>query len=250
MPGAPLVCHVLLVEARHGLALIDTGFGRADIADPKRRIGFYRHVIRPLLDPEETAVEQVRRLGFAPADVRDIVLTHFDADHIGGLADFPEARVHTTGDEWEAASSRRTWLESSRYRPAQWEHAPKVVTHGAGGEAWRGFTAAKRLAEIDDGVVLIPLPGHTRGHAAVAVDTGGRWIFHAGDAFYDRSVLQRTGRQPLVLTVQEWFVAHDWPRLRANQERLAELHRTDPDVLVISAHDPALFEHARARGAG
>ncbi len=246
MPGAPLVCHVLLLEAARGLALIDTGFGSDDIADPGKRIGTYRHVIRPSLDPEETAIAQVRRLGFDPADVHDIVLTHFDADHIGGLSDFPDARVHTTADEWAGASQRGSWLERTRYRPSQWAHAPKLITYGAGGETWRGFSAATQLAGIDDGVVLIPLPGHTRGHAAVAVDDGQRWIFHAGDAFFDQSVITGVGRQPLALAVQERLVAHDWTRVRENHARLAELHRTEPGLLVISSHDPALLERARA----
>ncbi|WP_394840919.1 MBL fold metallo-hydrolase [Pendulispora brunnea] len=247
MPGAPLVCHVLLLETRNGLALVDTGFGSADIADPAGRIGFYRHVTRPLLDPAETAIEQVRQRGFDPADVRDIVLTHFDSDHVGGLSDFPWARIHTTADEWAAASNRWSSLERARYRPAQWTHGPKMVPHGAGGDVWRGFASAKCLTEIDDAIVLIPLPGHTRGHAAVAIDADHprrRTILHAGDAFYDRSIVAGIGREPLVLTVQEWFVAHDWARVRSNHERLAELHRTDPELLLVSAHDPALLTQA------
>ncbi|MCT9113339.1 MBL fold metallo-hydrolase [Streptomyces mirabilis] len=40
-----------------------------------------------------------RELGFDRTDVRHIVLTHFDADHIGGLSDFPHAQVHVTAAE-------------------------------------------------------------------------------------------------------------------------------------------------------
>jgi glyoxylase-like metal-dependent hydrolase (beta-lactamase superfamily II) len=34
------------------------------------------------------AFEQVRALGFAPNDVRHVLLTHLDRDHAGGLSDF------------------------------------------------------------------------------------------------------------------------------------------------------------------
>ncbi|MFE6931116.1 MBL fold metallo-hydrolase [Streptomyces sp. NPDC057699] len=44
----------------------------------------------------QTAARQVEKLGFSRDDVRHIVLTHFDADRIGGLADFPDAQVHLT----------------------------------------------------------------------------------------------------------------------------------------------------------
>ncbi len=47
-PGAPMVCHVLLLETDRGLALIDTGFGLLDCENP-RRIGPSRYVLRPAL---------------------------------------------------------------------------------------------------------------------------------------------------------------------------------------------------------
>ncbi|GAA2678144.1 MULTISPECIES: MBL fold metallo-hydrolase [Actinosynnema] len=246
LPGARVVTHVLLLETPTGLALVDTGYGTADIAAPARRLGAYRHVIRPVLDRAETAVEQVRGLGFAPEDVRDVVVTHFDTDHVGGLADFPWARVHVTATEWEAASRPSTALERGRYRAAQWEHGPQVSTHGPGGESWRGFAAARELTDVAPGVVLVPLPGHTRGHAAVAVDAGSRLVLHAGDAFYDHRTLTGGGTPPLALRAQERAVAHDHRLLRANQERLAELHRQgEQDLLLVNAHDPALLAAAR-----
>ena len=84
-----LVCHVLLVEGPTGLVLVDSGFGLEDVRDPAGRLGSSRRLVRPVLDPEETALRQVEGLGFSPHDVKAIVLTHFDSDHVGGLADFP-----------------------------------------------------------------------------------------------------------------------------------------------------------------
>ncbi|WP_157871168.1 MBL fold metallo-hydrolase, partial [Streptomyces aurantiacus] len=50
-----------------------------------------RDVLRPALDLRETALHQIRQLGFRAEDVTHIVVTHFDADHVGGLADFPDS---------------------------------------------------------------------------------------------------------------------------------------------------------------
>jgi len=240
-PGLRLVTHVLLLETGGGLVLVDSGIGLADIADPRRRIGPYRHIARPALDPAEAAIHRIRELGHDPADVRDIVVTHLDFDHIGGAADFPAARVHLTADEWSAANTRRSLLERGRYHPAAWNHEPRVVTYDTAGDTWRGF-AVTPLDGVDD-VALIPLPGHTRGHAAVAVNTGERWILHAGDAFYHRNVLSG-GREPVLSRLQERMVAHDWTRVKANHAALAAVD--DPDVLVVNAHDPVLLETAAA----
>ncbi|MEU4423220.1 MBL fold metallo-hydrolase [Actinoplanes sp. NPDC024001] len=237
-----LVCHVLLVETGDGLLLVDSGFGLRDAADPARRIGAARFLLRPALDPDETAIRQVERLGYAPSDVRDIVLTHFDGDHTGGLADFPWARVHLTAAEAGAARHPRTRNERYRYLPAQYAHGPDLVEHDpARGTGWRGFAAA---TEIRPGVVLIGLAGHTRGHAAVAVDAGERWILHTGDAFYHRGQLDGSP-VPRLLARSERMIAHDRALARANHERLRQLWAAgDPGLSIVNAHDPELLRRA------
>lgn len=246
-PSAPVVCHVLLVEAPDGLVLVDSGYGLADIADPGTRLGPTRHLMRPVLDPHESAVRQVERLGFTAADVRHILLTHLDTDHAGGIADFPDAQVHTTVAEWSAARSPASVIERGRYRPTVWAHGPRIVTHEPKGEAWHGFAAAQPLDDVAPGIVMIALPGHSRGHAAYAVESADRTVLHAGDAFYHHSVLDGRGRQPAVLTVMERMVAHDHRRVQDNHARLAELHRSAAaDVTIVNAHDPELLATVRS----
>ena len=247
MPTAPMVCHVLLIETDNGLVLVDSGYGSHDCADPGPRVGPTRRFVRPLLEQTETAIHQIRQLGFGASDVRHIVVTHFDVDHIGGLADFPEAEIHVTAAEALGAMRAPTRGEKVRYRPAQWAHGPKIVEHSPDGEKWWGFAAAKELDEISPGIALVSLPGHTRGHACVAVDAGHRWVLHAGDAFYHYGTLDGRTPVPRALTSMEAFVAFDRKTVLENHARLAELHqRRDPDLLIVCAHDPTLLELARA----
>ena len=120
---ARLVCHCLLVEAGERLVLVDSGFGMLDVdrlrrpwqaIRPRPRLDetdtarhqlprhLYAHLAtRPRLAAGETAVRQVVRLGHAPSDVTDVVLTHLDLDHAGGLPDFRRARVHVDRAELE-----------------------------------------------------------------------------------------------------------------------------------------------------
>lgn len=249
-----LVCHVLLCETADGLVLIDSGLGLQDLANPAARLGPARHLLKPAYDPAETAVRQVEALGFAAEDVRHILATHFDLDHIGGIADFPWAVVHTTAVEHAAATAPATLNERRRYHAAQWSHGPTVRTYDGGGEPWRDFAAAYPLEGLDERFALVPLPGHTRGHAAVAVDTGdGGWLLHAGDAFFDRSSVagphsSATDRRPnRMLRAFEQVVAFDRPAVRHNHERLAELDaRLESGIRVICAHDPVLYDRLAA----
>ncbi|MCV7063272.1 MBL fold metallo-hydrolase [Mycolicibacterium vaccae] len=247
-PGVgTMVCHVLLVESDAGLVLVDTGFGIPDCDDPGRFGHIRRRLIRPKFDHDETAVRQIERLGFRRSDVRHIVVTHFDADHIGGLADFPDAQVHVTAAEAHGAMRSREIPNRIRFRPPQWAHGPKIVEHGVDGEAWRGFAAAKELSAIGPGFVLVSLPGHTDGHACVAVDAGHRWVLHGGDSFYHPGTLAGTPPVPTFTALLEKLVASDRAKVRQNHIRLAELYRDGhPDLFMLCSHDPELYEQARA----
>lgn len=245
-----LVCHVLLVESPKGLVLVDSGFGLAALADPRRLVGPVAPMMRLARDPAETALHQVQALGFRREDVEHVVLTHLDADHVGGIADFPDAVVHTTAVELNTAQAPPTRAERGRYRPVLWAHGPRWRRYeGADARPWNRFDAAHPLEGLD-GFALVPMPGHTRGSAAVAVDTGDGLLVHAGDAAFHRSTLAgptspRLDRRPRrAVLAMEQLLAVDRGQVRANHARLAELAATD-GVDVVLAHDPVLLERYR-----
>ncbi|CAN3130825.1 putative metallo-hydrolase Rv2300c [Mycobacterium sp. smrl_JER01] len=241
-----MVCHVLLVESDAGLVLVDSGFGTRDCAHPGRFGSFRSRLIRPKFDPNETALSQIEALGFQGSDVRHIVVTHFDADHVGGLSDFPDAQVHVTAAEAFGAMRSRALKDRIRFRPWQWAHGPKFVEHHADGEAWRGFAAAKELTEIGPGFVLISLPGHTRGHACVAVDAGHRWLLHGGDSFYHPGTIGAPSKVPMWTARLEMLFASDRAKVKQNHRRLTELYRRqDPDLMILCSHDVSLYERAK-----
>lgn len=246
-PGVgTLVCHVLLVESDNGLVLVDAGFGSLDCADPGRFGHIRRRLIRPAFNPAETALTQIEALGYQRSDVRHIIVTHLDADHIGGIADFPDAQVHVTAAEVFGAMRSDAFSEKIRFRPNQWAHGPNIVEHEVEGEAWRGFALAKELTEISPGFALVSLPGHTRGHACVAVDAGHRWILHSGDAFYHYGTIDGSRPVPTLTAKLETMAAYDQKMVLDNHFRLAELYRRgDPDLMIVCSHDRTLFERAK-----
>jgi glyoxylase-like metal-dependent hydrolase (beta-lactamase superfamily II) len=247
-----MVCHCLLLETpRDGLILVDTGFGTADLAGTTGLPRAFRALTGPALDPQETAVARVRALGHRPGDVRHVVVTHLDLDHAGGLADFPAAAVHLHARELTAATTRRAASERQRYLPAQWAHAVRWEPYAEDGDAWRGLPAVARLRGVDAEVALVPTHGHTRGHTAVAVRTGDRWLLHAGDAYFRRGALTGEAPVPASLRLFERLNAVDDRARRGSLAALRALAAQHPDVTVFSAHDADEFDAldaARAPG--
>ncbi|MEZ4236270.1 MAG: MBL fold metallo-hydrolase [Myxococcota bacterium] len=229
-----MVGHCLLVEAPAGLVLVDTGFG---LLGARRLPRSFRLAAGPDLSPERTALRQILALGFDPRDVRDVVVTHLDLDHAGGLADFPEARIHVQAEELEAATHRRSPRARLRYLPAQFGHHPRWARHAPAGERWRGFEAVAAIDGLPPEILLLPLPGHTRGHQAVAVDTGAGWLLHAGDQYAHRGRVDPAVPVPFGQRAFERAIAWDHRRVRDNQARLRELRAAADDVTVFSAHD-------------
>ena len=243
--GSHLVCHVVLLEtSTAGLVLIDTGLGSADYADLTSRLGFgfARLYARPSCDPSLAAIHQIRRLGFSPADVQHIVLTHLDLDHVGGLSDFPDALVHVHETELEAAHARAGLRGRLRYRPPMWAHGPEWRTYHHAGEPWLGFEAVRNLAGLGEDLLLVPLFGHSYGHVGIAIDTADGWLLAAGDAYFDQHEIKLPERScdPRAALFQIVVGAEDKSR-RHNQDRLRALHAERPDVEIFSAHDPTEY---------
>lgn len=247
---ARLTCHCLLLETDRGLVLVDTGLGLEDVRSPVSRLSrFFVGLMRPRFDEHETAVRHVERLGLSPRDVRHIVLTHLDFDHAGGLADFPRAQVHLLAEEAQAAQQRVGAIARGRYRPQQWSMAGAWQTYAPGGEAWFGFACVRDLAGLPPEILLVPLIGHTAGHAGVAVQTDEGWLLHAGDAyFYHGELNTERVRCPLGLRAYQAMMEVDRRARLHNQQRLRDLVYEHGDAVhVLCAHDPTEFEKWAAR---
>jgi glyoxylase-like metal-dependent hydrolase (beta-lactamase superfamily II) len=252
-PTAQLVCHCLLVETdASGLVLVDTGFGSRDVEDPYGRLSpLFIHMNRIRLEHRYTALAEVTARGFSPRDVRHIVLTHLDFDHAGGLEDFPEATVHVLQPEAEAAEHRDGFIRRRRYRPEQWDEVGHWSFYDRGGERWFGFDAVRGLAGLPPEILMIPLPGHSAGHAGVAIDTPDGWLLNAGDAYFYRREMDAEPTCTPGLAAYQRLMEEDRPTRLYNQERLRALANSRrSNVRIFCSHDPVELAALQRLGTG
>jgi glyoxylase-like metal-dependent hydrolase (beta-lactamase superfamily II) len=246
-----LSCHCLLLELNDRLVLVDTGFGLRDVAQPRSRLSwFFLMLTSPDFREEMTAIRQIQRLGFNATDVRDIVLSHLDFDHAGGLDDFPRARVHLMREEQESALAQSTMLDRMRYRPQQWGTRGNWVPYTQQGERWNGFECVKELQGLPPEILLIPMRGHTLGHAAIAMRQSTGWLLHAADAYFYQHEMDRDNpRCTPGLRFYQWMMEKDRGARLDNQRRLRELKNSRKDITVMCSHDEHDFEVLAGRPA-
>ena len=246
-----LTNHCLLIEDGNQLVLVDTGFGLQEVRNPRSRLSeFFLTLNAPHFREELTAIRQIERLGFDPRDVRHILLTHLDFDHAGGLDDFPQAKVHMMRSERDYALEQKTWLDRQRFRPQQWGTQKNWMVYDvSGGDGWFGFSRAQNLKGISDEIVMVPLTGHTFGHAGIAVKSEDRWLINAGDAYFYHGEMNvnRPHCMPGLNFYQRMMDKNHKSRVM-NQERLRELKKNHSDeVEIFCAHDVVEFSRLAKR---
>jgi N-acyl homoserine lactone hydrolase len=203
-----------LIVAADRVVLVDTGFPASYADDPVaagRRDGLDVFGRLVSLSAENLPPAQLALAGLAPRDVTDLVLTHGDIDHVGGLDGFPHATLIVSRAERDAGPPRYF----GDLRPVAWPAEPRY-----------------RLVESDEdllpGVTLLSTPGHSPGHLSLLVRlprTGA--VLLAGDA------ISRPAELHSGVTGGAW----DPALARVSAERLRRLASLE-GALLVYGHDP------------
>jgi glyoxylase-like metal-dependent hydrolase (beta-lactamase superfamily II) len=232
----------LLHHPEHGWGLFDTGYApRCHEASRGWPFAIYRHVAPIHAAPDDTVVAQLEAANLSAADVRWIVLSHFHADHVAGLADFPRARLWASRVGWEYARARRGIRALRRgllpdllppelaERITLLDSLDVPLVENLGG-AWELFG--------DGSARLVPLPGHVRGQlgmlARVHDAAGEREVLFAADATWLSTAI-RERRPPHAIT--RVFI-DDFGALERTLQRLHDFAAARPDVRIVPTHCP------------
>ena len=159
----------LFVHPKEGPTLIDTGYTEHCLSGAKRStvLRAYARVLQPQLVEEEQAVPFLARFNLTPADIRRVIVTHFHADHVAGLAAFPNARFSASGAAWDRLR-RKSTNENVRHGVF-----PELIPSDF--DTRLDAVEASKTSEVallpdsydlfgDGSVKAVPLQGHADGH--------------------------------------------------------------------------------------
>ncbi len=239
-----LQCHslvALLHHPQHGWLLWDSGYApRMLEATQALPFSLYRRATPLFLSPQLAVCAHLQRRGLTPAMIRRVIISHFHADHIAGLRDFPQAELIALHSAYADVAARRG-LQAVRRAfipallPADFQERATLLPAFMG-VALPGLGATHDLLG-DGSLLLVALPGHARGQIGMLAHTQrGELLFAADGCWLTRSL--REQRPPSRVT---HFFVDDAQAMRTTIEHLHTFAQARPDVMIIPSHCPEIF---------
>ncbi len=242
----PLPLQCFLIDHRDGMVLFDTGidprvaFDTSYIRQPIGRFLLPR-IFRFHLREVDRIDHVLARAGVSADGIRTAVISHLHFDHVGGIAQIPQADLLVSAREWEILSElhpEREWIlrEHIEISSAKWRQISFKPTDDP---LFEGFEGIHDVAG-DGSMVLLPTPGHTKGSLSMLIRQDG-WdpILLVGDLTYEAALLAKnvvpgTGDRETLLS--------SFAKVHALKERL-------PGLAIVASHDFAA-ENAIAQATG
>lgn len=239
----------LIQHPTFGNILFDTGYSERFFRETQHWPNRLYALITPTyLQPEESAVQQLQQRGISPESIRYIVISHFHADHIGGLADFPNAKFICAQSAYEAVKQQKGlgavkagFLEG--LLPSNFEQQVEFVEHKPIVNALPGYFETGFDLFGDRSLIAIELPGHATGQIGLIfvektnvektnVEKTEQCYFLVADACWSSRAYQEfVSPHPIAQLIFSNPAAY-----RSTLQKLHQLHKTHPEIRIIPTH--------------
>jgi len=224
---------------RHGYILFDTGYSTRFFEETKRfPASLYRMITPVTFRGGDSAESQLRSLGVEAKDIRYVVLSHFHADHIAGLRDFPYASLLYKREAYDAVKNLGTFASvKAAYLPGllpdDFAERSLLVEDTPTAELPEGFPFSKGYDLFGDGsMIAVDVPGHAAGQIGVFLSTHESGYFLCADTVWSSRAF-RERRKP---NAAAGLIMSDRRQYDDSFDKLCRLHQEYPDIRIVPSH--------------
>ena len=163
---------------KHGVILYDTGYAtRFFDYTTKFPYKIYQYLTKVEVTKEEEVIYQLKADGIEADDVKYIIISHFHADHIAGLMDFPNSKFICNRKSYEAIKGTSGFGAMKHgfvpaFLPDDFESRLQIL------DLEQGTYIDKDLGKLmdlfgDGSILLCDLDGHAVGQMGAILKTAG-----------------------------------------------------------------------------
>lgn len=223
-----------------GVILYDTGYSKrfqqATNRFPER---FYAMVTPVSVTEQDVAVYKLAQRGIRPSDVRYVICSHFHADHVSALADFPCATYVFLAEAWEAVRHLRGIRGILRaYLPAlipdDFEARARPLDVSQSCELPPECAPFRRGIDLfsDGSVYGVPLPGHAAGQLGLYVPTQEKPYFFVADACWtSESIRRQLMPHPITRLLFQSYAEYG-----VTLGKIGELYNRNSNMEIVPSH--------------
>ncbi|MGJ5621084.1 MBL fold metallo-hydrolase, partial [Sulfitobacter sp. MF3-043] len=165
----PLPLQAFLIEHYDGWVLFDTGIDPRVMSDKgyiKQAIG--RFLLPRIFHFDLTDNDRIDHVlasaGVAASNIKTAIISHLHFDHVGGIAQIPQADLLVSAREWRILSEphpEQEWIlrEHIEISGAKWQ---QITFEPSDDPLFEEFEGVHDVAG-DGSMILLPTPGHTPG---------------------------------------------------------------------------------------
>ncbi|WP_125590930.1 N-acyl homoserine lactonase family protein [Companilactobacillus jidongensis] len=218
-----------LIEHPKGLVLIDTGWNELVRTSQWQELGLQTVINKAYLPDGWSIRERLAELGYKPADIDYLVLSHLHSDHVSGLPLVKDAKnILVSAEEWQAGNT-----DKLRYIPKSWANT-KMRTFNFHPSNLGPFHRSFDLFN-DGSINFIYTPGHSRGLAATLIKgADDKEVLLASDTAYAQESIDKLYTPGIAVNRAQAIESVGWVKEKSQESQVIE---------TITNHDPNVKQH-------
>ena len=231
----PALC-ALIKHPERGYILFDTGYSERFFGLTRKfPFSLYRYLTPVTI--HKTLKEQLSDQNIQSSDINYIVISHFHADHIGGLHDFPNARFICHPEANAGIKGKKGFKALIQgflpgLLPSDFEDRLMMLPHKKTKLGAPLFPFTEGFDLFDDGLIYaIALPGHAQGQIGLYFKADKDTFLIADSCWH-----QETFQEFIYPSDLTYLIHHDKKAYQETIQKLHVLYQHNKEIDIIPSH--------------